>query len=237
MGSHQAVPHSTTLLCHPTQASWDSPHTARGRPAGLTATLSVLPRDRDLGTMLQPEQTSSYLLWSWSWRSRPRRARRRPQHLRRHPCRATAARYGQPPLRAKRLPAGSASWPRPSTPARARAGCGRPPSGWASTATPSKLPSASRACRRRCGGWAGSPAGSSPTAPRPNGPLRWPSGWAVSSPPRRSWARPGRRCAKPSVATASACRPATLRSCASEPLPSPASGMGGRPFQAWIRSS
>jgi hypothetical protein len=78
--------------------------------------------------------------------------------------------------------------------------------------------------------WAGSPAASWLTAPRPNGPSPWPSGWAVSTPPRRSWARPGRRCAKPSVATASACRPATLRSCASAPSPSPANGMGGRPF-------
>jgi hypothetical protein len=37
----------------------------------------------------------------------------------------------------------------------------------------------------------------------------WPSSSAASMPPRPSSAPPGRRCAKPSPATASACRPAT----------------------------
>jgi hypothetical protein len=35
MGSHQAVPHSTTLLCHPAHADRNSPHGGRGRLAGL----------------------------------------------------------------------------------------------------------------------------------------------------------------------------------------------------------
>jgi hypothetical protein len=57
--------------------------------------------------------------------------------------------------------------------------------------------------------WAGSPAACSPTAPRPSAPLRSRSGWAVSMPPHRSLGPLGRRCARPSPATASACRPAT----------------------------
>jgi hypothetical protein len=47
-------------------------------------------------------------------------------------------------------------------------------------------------------------------------------------PPRPSWAPPGRRCAKPSPATASACRPATPRRSASAPSP-PLAGGPARP--------
>jgi hypothetical protein len=43
--------------------------------------------------------------------------------------------------------------------------------------------------------WAGSPAGSLPTGPRLNAPSSSPSGSAASTPPRPSWAPPGRRCA------------------------------------------
>jgi len=45
--------------------------------------------------------------------------------------------------------------------------------------------------------------------------LPWRSGWARSTRPRPSWAPPGRRCAKPSPATAWACRRATPRRSAS----------------------
>jgi hypothetical protein len=52
-------------------------------------------------------------------------------------------------------------------------------------------------------------------------------------PPPRSWARPSRRCAKPSAATASACRPATPRRSASAPSPPPASAEARRPPRRW----
>jgi hypothetical protein len=68
-------------------------------------------------------------------------------------------------------------------------------------------------------------------------PLPWPSSWGASTPPRRSWTRPGRRCAKPSPATGSACRPATPRPCASARSTPPASAPGGRPRQDWTRCS
>jgi hypothetical protein len=71
------------------------------------------------------------------------RARRRPRHLRRHPAKRPQPATGQPLPRARAPTGRSASWPRPSTPSRARAGCRRPPSGRASTATPSELPAAS----------------------------------------------------------------------------------------------
>jgi len=76
-------------------------------------------------------------------------------------------------------------------------------------------------------GWAGSPAGSSPTGLRPNTPSGLPSGWAASTPPK-SWAPPGRRCVKPSPATASACPPATPWPSASAPSPPSASALGSR---------
>ena len=44
--------------------------------------------------------------------------------------------------------------------------------------------------------WAGSPAGSSPTAPKPSGPLPAPRSSAASTPPQPSSAPPGPRCAK-----------------------------------------
>jgi len=53
MGSHQAVPHSTTLLCHPTHAGRDSAHAVGGRLAGLPATPSASTRRSEPGTMLQ----------------------------------------------------------------------------------------------------------------------------------------------------------------------------------------
>jgi hypothetical protein len=80
--------------------------------------------------------------------------------------------------------------------------------------------------------WAGSPAASSLTGPKPNGPSRWPSSSAASTPPPPSWAPPGRRCAKPSPATASACLPATPRPSASGPSPPPASAPASRPPRA-----
>ena len=86
-------------------------------------------------------------------------------------------------------------------------------------------------------GWAGSPAASSPTAPKPNAPSSSPNSSAASTPPPNSWTPPGHRYAKPSPATASACRPAIQRRLASGPLPQPASGVGGRPPRPWIRCS
>jgi hypothetical protein len=59
--------------------------------------------------------------------------------------------------------------------------------------------------------------------------------WAVSMRPRRSWARPGRRCARPSPATALACQPATHRRSASGRSPPPAAAAVGRPPPAWTR--
>jgi hypothetical protein len=76
--------------------------------------------------------------------------------------------------------------------------------------------------------WAGSPADSSPTAPRPSAPSSSPSGWAASTPPPKSWAPPGRRCARPSPATTWGCRRATPRP--------PASAAVGRPRRALTRS-
>jgi hypothetical protein len=86
-------------------------------------------------------------------------------------------------------------------------------------------------------GWAGSPAGSYRIAPRPNAPSPWPSSSAASTPPPPSWAPPGRRCAKPSVATASACQSATPKLSGSGPSTPPASAPGGRPPRPWIRCS
>jgi hypothetical protein len=85
--------------------------------------------------------------------------------------------------------------------------------------------------------WAGSPAASSPIWPRPNPPSPWPSGWAASTPPRRSWARPGHRCARPSPATAWACRPPTPKPSACGPSTRPASAPGGRLPRPWTRCS
>jgi hypothetical protein len=65
--------------------------------------------------------------------------------------------------------------------------------------------------------------------------FRLASGWAASTPPLKSWAPPGPRCAKPSTGMASGCRPATPRRSASA-LPRPrASAAGGRPPRAWTR--
>jgi hypothetical protein len=75
--------------------------------------------------------------------------------------------------------------------------------------------------------WAGSPAASSPTAPRPNAP---------SSSPNSS-APPGRRCGKPSPATASACPLATPPPSASAPSPPSASAAASRPPRPWTRCS
>jgi len=55
--------------------------------------------------------------------------------------------------------------------------------------------------------WAGSPAASSPTAPRPSGPFQLAERLGSVNSAAEELARPGRRCARPSVATASACRP------------------------------
>ena len=96
-------------------------------------------------------------------------------------------------------------------------------------ATPSPPPSPSGAYRRRNGGWAGNPAASSPTAARPNAPSSWPNSSAASMPLLRSWAPPGRRCAKPSPATASARPSATPKPSASGPSQRPANALGGRP--------
>jgi hypothetical protein len=73
--------------------------------------------------------------------------------------------------------------------------------------------------------WAGSPAGSSPTAPRPSAPSSSPN----SSTP------PGRRCAKPSPATAWECPPATPPPSASAPSPPPATAAASRPPRPWTR--
>jgi hypothetical protein len=69
--------------------------------------------------------------------------------------------------------------------------------------------------------WAGSPAASFRTAARPSTRSSWPSSWAASMPPPPSWAPPGRRCAKPSPATASACPLATPKRSASAPSTPP----------------
>jgi hypothetical protein len=68
-----------------------------------------------------------------------------------------------------------------------------------------------------------------PIGPRPNAPCSWPSGSAASTPPPNSWGPPGRRCPRPSPATASACQPATPRP--------PASAAASRPRRPWIRRS
>ena len=79
------------------------------------------------------------------------------------------------------------------------------------------------------GRWAGSPAGSSPTAAKPSGPTRWPSGSGASTPPPNNSAPPGRRCARPSPATASACRLVTRKPSVSGSSPPPASAAGSQP--------
>jgi hypothetical protein len=83
--------------------------------------------------------------------------------------------------------------------------------------------------------WAGSPAASSRIGPRPNAPSSSPSSSAASTPPPLSLARPGRRCAKPSPATAWACPPATPKPSASERSPRPAAAPASWPPRPWTR--
>jgi hypothetical protein len=66
-------------------------------------------------------------------------------------------------------------------------------------------------------------------------PSSSPNSWAASTPPPKSWAPPGRRCARPSAGTVSACPPATPRPSASAPSPPPASATGGWPPRPWTR--
>lgn len=94
-----------------------------------------------------------------------RRARRRPRHLRRHPAERPQPATGQPLPRARAPTGRTASWPRPPTPSRARAGCGRPPSGWASTATP-------QSCLRLVGPAGAGAAGGLAAQPLPHRPRR-----------------------------------------------------------------
>jgi hypothetical protein len=83
--------------------------------------------------------------------------------------------------------------------------------------------------------WAGSPAASSRIGPRLSAPSSSPNSSAVSTPPRSNWARPGRRYARPSPATAWACPPATPKPSASGPSPPPASAPGSRSPRRWTR--
>jgi hypothetical protein len=83
--------------------------------------------------------------------------------------------------------------------------------------------------------WAGSPAASLRIGPRPSALSSSPNSSAASTPPPPSWGLPGRRCAKPSPATASACPPATLKPSASGPSLPPTSAPASRPPQAWTR--
>jgi WhiB family transcriptional regulator, redox-sensing transcriptional regulator len=82
-----------------------------------------------------------------------------------------------------------------------------------------------------------SPAASSPTAPKPNGPSSSRRSSAASTPPPLNSVPPGRRCAKPSPATAWACRPATPKPSASAPSTPPASAAASRPPRTWTRCS
>jgi hypothetical protein len=65
--------------------------------------------------------------------------------------------------------------------------------------------------------------------------LRWWSGWAVSTPPLKSWGPPGRRCARRSPATALGCPHGTPRRSGSARSTRPASARAGRPRRGLTR--